>query len=296
VPDPLLKHLKQSPPPALFHYTSMDVLEKMTETGQIWASEARFLNDSTEYNHARSYIKKMLRDRIAESDNDALKSQVLEDLKMADARFNEHDVYIASFSKDGDSLPQWRGYCSSGHGVAIGMNPLALKSGELEIDTKFSPRPDDEPVTDRSLLKCVYTDKEKLKVVGETLDSYLHVTEGKHPHLTPSRAGRLLINTIETCSPMFQDVSFKEEREWRLVVNCYYGDVPKRHFRIWGSTAVPFIKVDVKTNYTLDYIREVVIGPCPNEDLALLGVKRLLAARGLRRANVRKSSIPYRTW
>ena len=36
----------------------------MTDTGQIWASEVQFLNDSSEYKYARSYIEKMLRERI----------------------------------------------------------------------------------------------------------------------------------------------------------------------------------------------------------------------------------------
>ena len=125
--DPLNKHLRQSPPPVLFHYTSMGVLEKITSTGQIWASEARFLNDSTEYGHARSYIRRMLEDRTA---NDAaLRTRVAGDLKIVDSRFEEHDVFISSFSGAGDSLPQWRGYCSKGNGVAIGFNPYALKVG-----------------------------------------------------------------------------------------------------------------------------------------------------------------------
>ena len=111
--DPLNKHLRQSPPPALFHYTSMDVLEKITSSGKIWASEARFLNDSTEYAHARSYIKTMLEGRTAK--DNALRARVSEDLKTVESQFAEHDVFIASFSSDGDSLPQWRGYCSKGN-------------------------------------------------------------------------------------------------------------------------------------------------------------------------------------
>ena len=236
----------------------------------------------------------MLEDRTAK--DVALRTRVAGDLKIVDSRFDEHDVFISSFSGTGDSLPQWRGYCSKGNGIAIGFNPYALKVGKIEVIKDFNQRTDDDPIVDASLLKCVYTDKDKEKVIGENLDSYLNVAQGKHPDLPSSRAGRVLVSTINLCSPMFKDVSFKEEREWRLVVDCYYGDVPERYFRTWGSTVVPFIKVEVKTNYAIDYIKEVVIGPCPNENLALLGVKKLLAGRGLHRVNVISSSIPYRTW
>jgi hypothetical protein len=293
VPDPLLKHLNQPPPAILYHYTSMNVLEKITDTGELWASEARFLNDSTEYEHARAYIRGMLEDRVKKS---ALLYRIKEDLPIIDRRSDEYDVFITSFSSEGDSLPQWRGYCSDGHGVAIGFNPDALTGGDVEIGKSFRPVPDDEPAIEWSLLKCVYTDREKKKLIGDNIDGYLEVVKGKHPTLSPNRGATFLLSTIQMCRPLFKNASFKEEQEWRLVVNCYYDHEPKRHFRIWGSTAVPFIKIDVRKKYKHDFIKEVVIGPCSNEDLAVRGVDRLLAGRGLGKGKVRKSNIPYRTW
>lgn len=294
MPDPLLKHLNQAPPPILYHYTSMNVLEKITDSGVLWASEARFLNDSTEFEHARDYIRGKLENRATKKR--ALLDRLKEDLTIIDRRFDEHDVFIASFSGEGDSLPQWRGYCSAGHGVAIGFNPDALTGGEFEISKHFRPVPDDEPTFERSILKCAYTDKEKTKLVGDSLDSYFYVIEGKHSSLSPNRGATFLLSTIQMCRPLFKNASFKEEKEWRLVVNCYYDHEPKRHFRVWGSTAVPFIKVDVRKKHKHDFIKEVVLGPCSNVDLAIRGVDRLLASRGLGKDKARKSNIPYRTW
>lgn len=291
--DPLLKHLNQPPPPIVYQYTSMGVLEKITDTGEIWASEARFLNDSTEFEHARMYIRGMLEDRVQKS---ALLYRVKEDLPIVDRRSDEYDVFIASFSSEGDSLPQWRGYCSAGHGVAIGFNPDALTSGDFEISKGFKPVPDDESTIERWLLKCVYTDEEKRKLIGDSIDGYLNVIEGKNPRLTPNRGATFLLNTVQMCTPLFKNASFREEQEWRLVVNCYYDHQPKRHFRIWGSTAVPFIKIDIRKEHKHDFIKEVVIGPCSNENLAIRGVNRLLASRGLGKDKVRSSKIPYRTW
>lgn len=293
MPDPLLKHLHQPPPPVLYHYTSMSVLEKITDGGEIWASEARFLNDSTEFEHARDYIRGMLEDKVKKS---ALLHRVKDDLPIVDRRSDEYDVFIASFSGDGDSLPQWRGYCSAGHGVAIGFNPDALTNGDVEISKGFRTVPDDEPALEWSLLRCVYTDREKKKLVGDNVESYLDVIRGNHPTLNPNRGATFLLHTVQMCRPLFKNESFKEEQEWRLVVNCYYDHEPKRHFRIWGSTAVPFIKIDVRKKHKHDFIKEVVIGPCSNENLAIRGVDRLLASRGLGKDKVRKSNIPYRTW
>lgn len=88
------------------------------------------------------------------------------------------EVFVASFSKEGDSLPQWRGYGSNGQGVAIGFLPAALKSGLLQIP-EIEPHGDPEhPPTDLSLMKCVYKDTEKHAIIIESVDSYLAAVEG----------------------------------------------------------------------------------------------------------------------
>jgi hypothetical protein len=39
----------KTPPPVLDHYTSLDALQKIVMGGAIWASDLRYLNDTTEY-------------------------------------------------------------------------------------------------------------------------------------------------------------------------------------------------------------------------------------------------------
>jgi Protein of unknown function (DUF2971) len=285
--SPLLKHLGQKPPRVLYHYTSLEVLEKITRNGEIWASDIEFLNDSEEYVNAKAFIKHELEMRVAK--NDKLRSIVHSHVGQMYHELDHSDLYIASFSTEGDSLPQWRGYCPNGQGVAIGFLPWALTSGEVEL------RDGDIQSVDRKLLKCVYTSKEKIKLLDGHLNHFLQlVTE--HFGTESIEPGGFLQTLTEACCPFFKNESFREEMEWRLSVRCLDRDVPQREFHMGRSTVVPHLKIGVRENYRLDFIKEVVVGPAPNQNLAFMGVKTLLNRRELSHAAVRNSNIPYRMW
>jgi Protein of unknown function (DUF2971) len=284
---PLLKHLAQKPPPVLYHYTSMEVLEKITRSGEIWASDIEFLNDSEEYVNAKAFIKHELEMRVAKDEK--LRSIVHAHVGQMFHELDHRDVYVASFSMEGDSLSQWRGYCPNGQGVAVGFLPWALSSGELDLAVG------DNKSAGKALLKCVYTPKEKTKLLDAHLNHFLKlVTE--HFGTDSMEPGLFLGALTEACCPFFKNESFREEREWRLSVRCSYRDVPQREFHMGRSTVVPHLQINLRKNYRLDFIKEVVIGPTPNKDLAFMGVKTLLNRRELSRAVVRHSNIPYRMW
>ncbi|MGC2399842.1 MAG: DUF2971 domain-containing protein [Acidobacteriaceae bacterium] len=261
----------------------------------IWATDIRYMNDETEYLHARAFIRQMLMERAK---SHPARAAVQDQIEKLFRKTDHADVFVASFSEDGDSLPQWRGYSPNGSGVAIGFLPAAINAPILE-------KPDDDPsidlsvdidVCDISLGKCLYSDTEKRKLLNENIEAYLLSVQGKHPKIAINMAPRFLSYLINLCSPIFKDSSFEEEREWRLIVQCLYPDSPKRYFRVGRSTIVPYIKIDVRTNYSTSYIREINVGPTPEPKLASMAIKTLLTYRSLQSAFVRDSIVPYRTW
>lgn len=292
--DPLSQYRAQSPPPVLFHYTSMGVLERITDTCQIWASHASFLNDSSEFEHARDFIRDRVLERAKQVDISDLIIKEL--IPIIDFRPDFEDVFVASFTEDGDSLPQWRGYCATGMGVSIGFDRLALMNCTMEIEHLFPEEAANNPIVYRSLLKCVYTPAEKSRLISESVDGFMNAIQGEHPQLSFHDAGAFLKGIIALCSPLFKHESFKEEREWRLVVQCKGRKSPKRHFRAAQSTLIPFIKLDVGTDRRGSYISKVNVGPSPNAHLAAIGVRKLLEHRDLSTATVENSRLPYRSW
>ena len=153
--NPLLKHLVQRPPRVLYHYTTMEVLERITCNGEIWASDIEFLNDSEEYVNAKAFIKHELEMRVEKDEK--LRSIVHSHVGQMYHELDHLDVYVASFSTEGDSLSQWRGYCPNGQGVAIGFLPWALTSGKLDLTEA------DKKSIGPRLLKCVYTSEREDK-------------------------------------------------------------------------------------------------------------------------------------
>jgi hypothetical protein len=62
--DALHRHFLLPPPVPLYHYTSLEVLERITAKGEIWATDVNFLNDKTEYINARKFIENTLEERL----------------------------------------------------------------------------------------------------------------------------------------------------------------------------------------------------------------------------------------
>lgn len=102
--------LSVDPPSELFHYTSPSALVSISQTKEIWASRAAYMNDASEHVIAYETIGKVLRDEI---DGASAKEEVeyLEGLlDMARACSGGAGTFIVSLSEIGDLLSQWRAY------------------------------------------------------------------------------------------------------------------------------------------------------------------------------------------
>lgn len=117
VKDPL--SLKRLPPPGvIWHYTSIDVLERFLR-GEIAFSHYKFLNDDSEL----SYGRQLLRDIFDGLEDGGFK-------KIIEEQFVEElvaDSYLFCLSRDGDNLYQWRSYTPQG-GIAVGFDRRELYS------------------------------------------------------------------------------------------------------------------------------------------------------------------------
>jgi hypothetical protein len=114
-------------PDVLYHYTDAAGLLGIVQSGQLWASHAAFLNDSTEI----SYVKRVLDRARGELTGQYDQPLVGEFLRQVDELFqrlvvSKYDVYLVCFCENGDQLSQWRGYPSTGGGYAIGFHRAVI--------------------------------------------------------------------------------------------------------------------------------------------------------------------------
>src|SRR5690606_8442636 len=119
----------------------------------LFATDLRFVNDRTEYQHAIDIAK-----RLAALDAPAggeLAFRSIE-LALADVRsYETGSVFTASFSERGDDLNQWRAYSANGTGFCIGFDPAALSEcagPEWQLD------------------RCIYRDPSKSAMVAGVIE------------------------------------------------------------------------------------------------------------------------------
>jgi len=148
-------------PRELWHYTSPQALEGILSSGKIWATEARFTSDSTEYVFARQVATDYLK---------ALKPQpvgVRELLTLLDLSYEKGvvspefvDVFIISFSAAEDLKSQWKEYGKDYKGVSIA------------FDLRHA-RPPAELDTSATLAPCLYQKDEQEELILEALNPFM---------------------------------------------------------------------------------------------------------------------------
>ncbi len=198
------------------------------------------------------------------------------------------EVYVISFTENGDQLSQWRAYCPTAGGFAIGFRSSSLVKTCIGSCNAFLSRCIYDPSAQRQqLLRVVQA------VVGEADRKHAAGLDQERIFIESyKRLGRLL----PLVAPVIKHSSFAEEREWRLVLlsPSFQDFSPK--FRPGRSTLIPYYEHRLSIERSAIPIEELVVGPTPHPELAREAAQALLATHGLRSAKVRSSVIPYRNW
>jgi hypothetical protein len=283
--DPLSQGL---PSTSLHHYASQDGIRGIVGERELWATNIEFLNDMSEFNHGLEIINKVIAARRSRKVKEEQSFFEWHDGSLA--RIESENVFVISFSQEHDLLSQWRGYTPINRGFSIEFCPANLEKTAWETDRMV-------------LVKCVYTDDEKEELIQSLIDRYLREwvasarldDDGKE-WVTPAIADSFGVRMAFAAAAM-KDFSFSEEREWRLIKAN--PDKNRIRFRNGDSFLIPYIALNWNPNGTVSTatpIRSVTVGPCPNQELSMKSLKKLLASHDLEDVEIHQSSIPYRTW
>jgi Protein of unknown function (DUF2971) len=200
---------QSSLPTILYYYTYTDVrgLFGIIQDQAIWASNILYLNDSQEFDYAVTLAKGVILEK-AEATADQKEKEVLTALSTRLSTgpiFPRVDVFVTSFSADGDLLSQWRGYCPNGAGYSIGFVTEAL-CGEACMQGFY-------------LAQCVYEYEAQRAVIRETLNGVMSsvlrmqaLEELETDHLY-QRAAELWLERFVPLAPIIKHGGFHEERE-----------------------------------------------------------------------------------
>jgi len=270
-------------PTVLYHYTGLEGLLGILDKNEIWTSNIHYLNDSKEFNLAIECAKQTLSSEIDKAGVVASKDSLIKGVSDKFEQFENLSIHVASFSEEEDLLSQWRSYCPSGAGYAVGFDHGRL--GSIAKRKKYNLRP------------CAYTHVEHTALIQPIISRFIHATiklnkeqiEQKDPSL--DKALRNLIADFIQVAPMIKHSSFKEEREWRLISDPFPTNHPMWSVRPGKSMLIPYSPFQLD-----DAICKIVVGPTSNQYLASSSVASALNKYGIKGWSVSLSNSSYHDW
>ncbi len=292
--------------PKLSHYTSIENIENILRTDEIWFSNPLNMNDYEELRYVVLEAHKMFyeNDNLQIAINDQKKYGTFQSYfeSFFDKFSNQHclDVYAFCFSEFAEAdvnglLSMWRGYGGNGKGAA------------LVIDTsKLEPK-EDSPFI---IAKVTYLSKEsRLNWIESVLNKLAEVIESnKLDDEGLYNATYYLFERIKIFALFTKHDGFQEEKEWRAVyLNERNEDIeikkmlgytktsrglePKLKFKF---KSLPSITTGEFSISSLTY--KIILGPTFSSPMAKSTFEKMLSLVGkpelINRISV--SDIPFR--
>jgi hypothetical protein len=292
--------------PLLAHYTTMDSLEKIMASDELWFSHPLLMNDHEEIhwgiNQCVAAIQQSPMLRITLKDD---YGAFIGALQAAIERYGKNhlfDTYVFCLSEhdkdDNDGrLSMWRGYGGDGKGAAIVFDP-----------SKLIPREDGALVLDQ----VVYKSSSERAAWALNLVALIEDNIQAHGLGAADLAdlAAIVFHRVKLAAIFSKHRGFEEEREWRAVfmperdgqghwkqfcsyANGKHGLEPKLKFKVAPLAGVS--EPDLSLEKIVD---RIILGPHRASYLVEGSAERMLINHGkLRLAQTLKASgIPYRSF
>ena len=304
----------------LYHYTSEAGLQGIIESGRLWATHVRFLNDYTEFREAFNEVYvEALADAYRQglpSDIDNTARLVIEGLlsnrnrrgilQIIENSGLATDAFVCSLTTlpqpgpdPGDRLSQWRGYSHSAQGFSLGFDKGLLEN-QIALNNAGAKA---------SVLECIYEDAEKLSLFREMgrnaglrfNERWLQRSEAVPPTFTTANPAAtedyikgqyyFLKSLSEATAEFFAQAArlkhsgFREECESRIVLQTRRDALARSgllKFRNGQFGQTPYVEIPLGlTAGASSPLRRIVVGPGPHKDAMKRWVELLLGTCGI---------------
>ncbi|HEY9446910.1 MAG TPA: DUF2971 domain-containing protein [Burkholderiales bacterium] len=275
------------PVSTLYHYTSLAGLKEIVEEQVLWASNAHYMSDMKEIQHAQDFLIADIMELLPSAE--PYEAQVLGDLRhwLIEGGVSRHQLFLCSFTEEGNLLSQWRGYTPHGLGVSLGFPTADI----VNLATAQGYR----------LVQCIYDPDLQRRMLSSLMDAIFEAARRASPAREQPSPFHAVFETFTDellfLSAVLKHSSFREEREWR-VISPVFRDLhdPSVKYRIGRFTLIPYREFRI-TSARDDPVRidEVIVGPSSNLALSMHSIPSYLASQGVHpRRGVHSCGIPYR--
>lgn len=242
------RHFKEIPSRELFQYTHSSTLKGIVDSGSIWATEHRYLNDLTELKHGMKMFTDQLEGYLLANGMQNSLGRFIQFLRIENEN-PKFKCFLSSFTEEGDLLSQWRGYGDFGKGLSIGFNAPKIPIDE-QSHTSF-------------WCKVEYDDAIKSQKVNEIMHDFIQAWNtiiNLNQQESVKQIRNLILAFIQIAvvhSIKFKDKAWKEEKEWRHVTLSFPSHSPPIKIRNRESDLIEFIEIPMDKSY----ISSACVGP-----------------------------------
>jgi hypothetical protein len=296
-----------SPLPLLAHYTSLEALEKILASGEVWFSNPLFMNDLEEVRFGLLNGARVLQENLELADalgTAPRRERFHQALNGYQEDYGDKfllDTYLFCLSEhegeDRDGrLSMWRGYGGNGRGAAIVFDPSRLGPEIKGSSLIYAPV---QYGTSEARVNWIRGLASKLAVTLTSMappDDKLHL------------AAFSVFERLKLFALFSKHSGFREEQEWRIVYmpeRDQHGRLRSRLSYINGPRGVePKLRLKVgpmegMTSPDLsleELIFAVLLGPTVSSPLSIRSVRRMLEVIGMPKLKNRlfASTIPFR--
>lgn len=279
------------PTKPLYHYTTLYGFQGIVESRSIWATNVFYLNDASEVSHAISILENEIAEKLK---NDTTGTQeILKQISnwLKYGALDRNQVFVCSFTENGNLLSQWRGYSQLGQGISIGVNHEDLVAACEEQGF--------------TIVKCIYDTQHKKNVMREFLERILKdaIEIGPNTNTKQRHPSQSYYDVIGMYEPAFMEIasalkhpSFAEENEWRII-SPLISDLNDDRilYRVTASTMVPYVHFNLTIEDGFLIFDNLIIGPTPHMNLSMKSVPNYLTCKKvICRKGIYNSQLPYR--
>jgi hypothetical protein len=216
---------EQRPSRFVYHYTSAQGLIGIIKSKSLWASSMQYSNDRTELKHAVSLIRGLLdiHLKMERGPWNDLYGALIDAVSL----FSDFHINVGSFSEEGDLLSQWRGYCPKAIGFSLGFDP-----GIIERQAKKQHF---------RLMKCLYEERLQRNICEAIIAEAC--IAANHEMDTEERKDTVVNGFIPLFlrrPPTLKNISFSEEKEWRVIGGPFAADDHQICFRAGTFAVIPY--------------------------------------------------------
>lgn len=237
-------HKKKLPKDTLYHYTSYTGLKGIIKSQELWLTDYRDLNDTSEIKNSLEQIEELIKNVTKSSYYKNIFWDEFFKLFKDVLNPDTYKIYICSFCKQKDYLPAWEKYGDNAAGFAIGYRKKFFepkKNGNIN-DKSYSQTNIYYRIADNELQMCI----NDLITLTEKQLAILNEANNNTRIINNDQVLLNLFSYILVLLPSLKKLKFQPEHEYRIL-----------YYDLKNSSKINVRKIFRETKQKSSYCRSI---------------------------------------